>query len=167
MTGYEIYDEGYEAGYESAMEDLMEAMEYTGDAEAAVAKMRERFKPNSPYALGRQVGINSNRAFKYADKKQSTNNVFAAASYQKKEKKYRDKANDYRDRASHVPVRDNNGSLTGTTDVRFNPEFAKGQDFGKKYGGKRYHKKANEALFDFDDIDHAYLDDEYDDFDYE
>lgn len=159
MTGYEIYDEGYEAGYESAMEDLMEAMEYTGDAKAVVNKMKSRLDRNSSYNYGRRMGQLAVKSKKAHDAYDNAKTLKAAVKYQKQYEDYDSRADSaYKDIAATIRRR---GPENGEA------EYQAGIKHGIKYANKRYHKKANESLFDFDDIDHAYLDDEYDDFDYE
>ena len=175
MTGYEIYDEGYEAGYESAMEDLMEAMEYTGDPEKMLETMKRRIAKGSDHEQGRAVGraIAKQRAAQNAF--DNTNKFKDALNYQRKMNKAADEYDDLmRKRANKM----NCYSYDDDVRARKEKDFDDGVAFGANHYNKKYkrvnkptkvnvRKKANEALFDFDDIDHTYLDDEYDDFDYE
>ena len=141
MTGYEIYDEGYEAGYESAMEDLMEAME------GSEANDLRRNLKNPYFRKGMKDGMH--------DATKHIKNNGGGAIFLHPDEQHPEINNRSYDRGYYVG-RDSARNNYGCT--------------FKSIDGKariKSKKKANESIFDFDDIDHAYLNDEYDDFDYE
>ena len=166
MTGYEIYDEGYEAGYESAMADIMEAMEAKKLSPEQLHNLKDSLDHGSFYSYGKRTGKMHAKADHFSRMTKKASNDAIARQYQRK--------SDSRRRRAEEMDRDFNTSNASVKSIYgddiaqgMSTRYNKGKAFGEKYGDKRYHKKANEALFDFDDIDHAYLDDEYDDFDYE
>lgn len=161
MTGYEIYDEGYEAGYESAMDDLIEAMEGSpynrkdatkaGLLYAKLNSQREEARKKGDF---KKVNRISNRMRAIDDK------------YDKglPHPNHRDVSeNYYLGRAIRPDINTNTNIRKTAQKIIDKNAFG----YYSPYKVKVRKKKANEALFDFDDIDHAYLDDEYDDFDYE
>ena len=154
MTGYEIYDEGYEAGYESAMEDLMEAME-AGKSNPGASPMSRQFKrdiSNPVFREGMKQGLHD--TLKYKDKKMIMD-IRADELHPKTVDKYiSERKFGYEDGYYH-----GKRAVLNRMGRSLNSINGKARIKSKK--------KANESLFDFDDIDHAYLDDEYDDFDYE
>ena len=162
MTGYEIYDEGYEAGYESAMEDLMEAMEGSPYNRKDATKAGVLYsKLNSQRNEAREKGDfkKANRIYK---RMQAIDD-----KYDKwlPDPKRRDvTVNHFISHYVDNPDTPTNINVRKTTQKIIDENGGGSYD---PYKVKVRKKKANEALFDFDDIDHAYLDDEYDDFDYE
>ena len=158
MTGYEIYDEGYEAGYESAMEDLMEAMEdgklrskplTQKQKEAA----RKRSDPDHMFNLGRKYGYHNEIGWNESGTDKGDYHMTKSARIDRH-------AEDVMYKNDHPYKK---------IGPHYDDAYHRGQRIGRAHanGAKIHLRKGNEALFDFDDIDHAYLDDEYDDFDYE
>ena len=184
MTGYEIYDEGYEAGYESAMDDLIEvAME--GDpynredaTKAGVlwTKLRERSEE-----LSRQQRNENDKQKAYQTNKKLNKTLKTMDDIRTKYSKQLPTPNPshnyplqslnyFENGAARASSGDsitnkNSGNKTATINVRKTTKEIVNRNRLREFNSNK--KKANESLFDFDDIDHAYLDDEYDDFDYE